>query len=199
MRTRTIVLALIVSILLVLTVGTVSASASGGCQKHYVKWGETLYSIGRKYDVAPYAIAAYNGFSDPDYIKGGIVVCVPYGPPYPGSYYGYPSHSPKIHYVHEGETLYSIGRHYNVDPYAIARANHLYNPDYVKMGTKIYIPSGPPYPGYDYYKHQYGYKHDYGYKYDYGYKHDYGGYDGYGMGYGYHDGDQVGYGYHGGY
>lgn len=89
MRRKTFVLALIVAVLITLTVGTLSASASGyGCRKHYIQWGETLYSIGRAYNVAPYAIAAYNGIANPNYIQGGRWLCVPYGPPYPG-YYGY--------------------------------------------------------------------------------------------------------------
>lgn len=159
MRSKIFVLALMVAIMLSLTVGTLSASASGGCRTHYVQWGETLYSIGRMYNVAPYSIAAYNGISNPDYVQGGTVVCVPYGPPYPGPDYGHYPH-PRIHYVQFGETLYSIGRLYNVDPYAIADANHLYDADYVKAGTKLYIPYGPPYPGY-YYPYDYGYKgHD---------------------------------------
>ncbi|RME46637.1 MAG: LysM domain-containing protein [Chloroflexi bacterium] len=166
MRSRILVLALIMAMLLMLTAGTLSASASG-CRTHYVQWGETLYSIGRMYGVDPYAIAAYNGLSNPNYVKGGTYLCIPYGPPYPGGYYGYypyyPSPSYRTHYVQEGETLYSIGRLYNVDPYAIAQANGLYNPDYVKAGWTLYIPYGPPYPGY------YGYYYDgYGY-YDHGY------------------------------
>lgn len=179
MRSRVIVLALIVSVLMMLTVGTLSASASGGCRKHHVKWGETLYSIGRMYNVSPWAIAAYNGIHDPDYIKGGTYICVPYGPPYPDHY---PHH--QKHYVRFGETLFSIGRLYNVDPYAIAHVNGLSDPNYVKGGTMLYIPSGPPYPG-DHYKHYDGY---YGGHYD-------GYYDGHYDGHyaGYYDGHYDGY------
>ncbi|MFQ5342393.1 MAG: LysM peptidoglycan-binding domain-containing protein [Anaerolineae bacterium] len=154
MRSKVFVLALIVAVMLMLTIGTLSASASG-CQTHYVQWGETLYSIGRMYNVDPYAIAAYNGISDPNYVKGGTYICVPYGPAYPGGYDGYYPY-PRTHYVQYGETLYSIGRLYNVDPYAIADANHLADPNYVKGGTVLYIPYGPPYPGY-YYGYGYGY------------------------------------------
>lgn len=152
MRRKTLMLALIIAIALTLAVGSVGVSASGDCQKHYVRYGETLYSIGRAYNVDPWAIAAYNGISDPNYIQGGTWICVPYGPPYPGGYYyPYPYKPyPRVHYVKYGETLYSIGRLYNVDPYAIAQANNLYDPNYVKAGWKLYIPYGPPYPGYGY-------------------------------------------------
>ena len=49
------------------------------------------------------------------------------------------------HTVSYGETLYSIGRYYGVNPHAIARANNLYNPDYIYAGQVLYIPSGGGY------------------------------------------------------
>ena len=72
------------------------------------------------------------------------------------------------HKVYYGETLYSIGRMYGVNPYRIADANNLYNPNHIYAGQVLYIPA-PDY-GYD---HGYGHKPDYGhkpvYKPDYGY------------------------------
>ena len=53
------------------------------------------------------------------------------------------------HCVRYGETLYSIGRMYNVDPYYIAHVNGLYNPNHIYAGQVLYIPSdGPSYPWY---------------------------------------------------
>jgi LysM repeat protein len=49
------------------------------------------------------------------------------------------------HTVHYGETLFSIGRCYDVYPYAIADANGLWNPDYIYAGQVLYIPDGPAY------------------------------------------------------
>jgi hypothetical protein len=90
MRSKVLLLAVVVALVLSLAVGTVSASASGyGCRKHYVQWGETLYSIGRHYNVNPYSIASANYIRHPDYIRGGTWLCVPYGPPYPGYDRGY--------------------------------------------------------------------------------------------------------------
>jgi LysM repeat protein len=52
------------------------------------------------------------------------------------------------HTVSYGDTLYSIGRYYGVNPYAIARANNLYNPNYIYAGQVLYIPQGYyPSPG----------------------------------------------------
>ena len=56
------------------------------------------------------------------------------------------------HCVQWGETLYSIGRMYDKDPYYIAQANGLYNPNHIYAGQVLYIPpDGPSYPWYGHY------------------------------------------------
>ncbi len=45
------------------------------------------------------------------------------------------------HTVQYGETLYSIGRHYGIDPRRIAEANGLSGLDYVYAGQILHIPS----------------------------------------------------------
>jgi len=59
---------------------------------------------------------------------------------------------PGYHVVRPGETLFSIGRLYGVNPYTIASMNGLANPNYIQIGQLLYIP-GPvwsppswPYP-----------------------------------------------------
>jgi LysM repeat protein len=47
-----------------------------------------------------------------------------------------------VHIVHPGETLFSIGRWYGVNPWAIARANGLVNPNYIWCGQRLVIPTG---------------------------------------------------------
>ncbi|MCB0177331.1 MAG: LysM peptidoglycan-binding domain-containing protein [Anaerolineae bacterium] len=62
------------------------ASASGYCQQdrcHVVQWGETLFSIGRMYNVNPYSIADANGLWNPNQIYAGQALFIPNGPPYP--------------------------------------------------------------------------------------------------------------------
>ncbi|MCB0162856.1 MAG: LysM peptidoglycan-binding domain-containing protein, partial [Anaerolineae bacterium] len=62
------------------------ASASGYCQQdrcHVVQWGETLFSIGRMYDVNPYSIAEANGLYNPNHIFAGQRLYIPNGPGYP--------------------------------------------------------------------------------------------------------------------
>ena len=44
------------------------------------------------------------------------------------------------HTVHYGETLFSIGRYYGVNPYYIAEVNNLPNPNCIYAGQVLYIP-----------------------------------------------------------
>ncbi|MBN1876673.1 MAG: LysM peptidoglycan-binding domain-containing protein [Anaerolineae bacterium] len=46
------------------------------------------------------------------------------------------------HIVQPGETLFAIARRYGVDPWALARANGLVNPNYIFVGQQIVISSG---------------------------------------------------------
>ncbi len=55
--------------------------------------------------------------------------------------------------VHYGDTLFAICRKFGVDPYEIARANGLPNPNHIYAGQVLYIPAGGycPHCGRDYY------------------------------------------------
>lgn len=58
------------------------------------------------------------------------------------------------HVVRPGETLFAIGRLYSVNPYTIAQVNGLSNPNYIRIGQVLCIPSSsgwtspPPQPYY---------------------------------------------------
>ncbi len=71
-------LALVVVLVMQLVLAaSVSASAptekpaAGGGRWHLVRWGETLYSIGRMYGVSYWAIAQANGITNPNRIYAG--------------------------------------------------------------------------------------------------------------------------------
>jgi len=49
--------------------------------------------------------------------------------------------APRYHVVRAGETLFSIGRRYGVNPWSIASANHLYNANRIYAGQCLYIPA----------------------------------------------------------
>lgn len=211
----------IIIVVVALQLGVVSVASASGGSYHKVRYGDTLYSIARYYGTSVYKISEVNGLYNPNHIYAGQVLYIPAG----GYGHGYPDHGDcysgcghtdhgykSYHRVHYGETLYSIGRRYDVHPNHIADVNNLYNPNYIYAGQVLYIPSGSSYPypygkyGHGKYGHgkdgygKYGHGKD-GYGKD-GYDHggydrgyDYGRYDHgskYGQGYGY---DYTGYYY----
>jgi len=96
---------------------------------HRVAWGETLFSIGRLYNVSA------NRLANPNRIYAGRWLYIPAGPGYPrpqpcGSYYT----------VQSGDTLFRIGRIYGVSPWSIARANGIYNMNYIWVGQRLFVP-----------------------------------------------------------
>ena len=50
------------------------------------------------------------------------------------------------HWVQPGETVFSIGRLYGVNPWTISAANGLANPNWIYAGQRLYIPAGNGYP-----------------------------------------------------
>ena len=130
MRKMIIILAAVLILgLLTTTVGSAAPPAYGPIY-HCVRYGETLFSIGRLYGVNPYAIASANGIPNPNRIYAGQWLLIP-------TYYPY---YPRIHVVAYGETLLSIARWYGVSPWAIAQANGIWNLNYIYAGQRLVIP-----------------------------------------------------------
>jgi LysM repeat protein len=74
--------------------------------------------------------------------------------------YGYGYGHGNMHCVQYGETLYSIGLMHGVSAWAIAQHNGIVNPNYIRAGQCLSIPSGGNYgdhggPGYGHGKPQY--------------------------------------------
>lgn len=124
-----------------------SASPSesyGYGQVHCVRFGETLFGIGRMYGVSPWAIAAANGIANPNFIRAGQCLTIPghghvpphYPPPHPPKW---PPH-PACYWVMPGDTLYSIGMRFGVSPWSIAHANGIVNPNFIRAGQCLKIP-----------------------------------------------------------
>lgn len=130
MRKMMIILAAVLILgLLTTTVGYAAPPAYGPIY-HYVRYGETLSSIGRLYGVNPYSIAQTNGILNPNRIYAGQVLLIPtYYPQYPHT-----------HIVAYGETLLSISRLYGVSPWSIAQANGIWNLNYIYAGQRLVIP-----------------------------------------------------------
>lgn len=104
---------------------------------HGVRPGETLFSIGRLYNVSPWAIARANYLADPNKIYAGQRLYIPDGPAYPGKPCG------QYYHVQIGDTLHGIGRRYGANPWVIAAANGIYNLNYIYVGQVLYIPCHP--------------------------------------------------------
>ena len=79
----------------------------------------------------------------------------------------------RYHTVQYGDTVYSIGRLYGVNPQQIISTNSLVNADYIYVGQRLYIPCSngyghqpQPYPGEGHYP-AVGYGYDFtGYYYE---------------------------------
>jgi LysM repeat protein len=121
-----------------------TAPAPGTPIVHTVKPGETLFSIGRLYNVNPYAIAAANNIPYPYIIYPGQQLTITTGttppgpnptpvPPRPGTCRNY-------HRVLPGENLFRISTAYGVPMSTIAAANGIVNYNLIFAGQTLCIP-----------------------------------------------------------
>ena len=122
---------------LVFSVGLAPAAAApaelASSSWHWVRPGETVFSIGRLYGVNPWTISAANHLANPNRIYAGQHLYIPAGHGYPppcGSYYR----------VKPGDSLHSIGRAYGMSPWTIASANGIYNLNRIYVGQRLLIP-----------------------------------------------------------
>ncbi len=109
-----------------------------------VTWGDTLYSLARRFGVTVAAIVQANNLANPNYIRVGQVLWIPgqAAPPTPPS--------PVTYVVQPGDNLYRISLRFGVSVQAIAAANNIVNPWYIRVGQVLIIPTGgppPPPPG----------------------------------------------------
>lgn len=115
---------------------------------YIVRWGDTLFSIARRFGTTVDAIKAANGLTSDLIIVGQELTIpgggVPPGPPPP------PDGGPIVHIVQPGENLFRIALRYGTTVDAIARANNVANPWYIYVGQRLIIPGtdgGTPPPG----------------------------------------------------
>ncbi len=139
-RLRIFLVALLIGVMLLLALGPATASAADpgypcGPRYHVVCRGETLTRIAWRYGTTVQAIAAANGIWNPNRIYAGQVLLIPC-PPGPW----HPGPRPTCHVVRWGETLFGIARMYGTSVWAIARANHICNINYIRAGQCLIIP-----------------------------------------------------------
>jgi LysM repeat protein len=110
-----------------------TATAQAGT--HTVRKGETLSGIASRYGVTVDQMVGANHLKDPNLIIAGAVLRVP------GSR-GSSAGSPRTHKVRSGENLSAIAARYGVSVEALARANHLTDPNLIVTGRRLRIPRG---------------------------------------------------------
>lgn len=131
--------------------------------EHVVRAGETVYALGRLYNVPPKAIIDQNGIPSPYRLRVGDVVVIPMGTPAPraampqlvnaqrvqGGAQPYPVRAEpaptyqqeRSYIVQPGDTLYSLSRRFGLSVDAIAAANRLAKPYTISVDQRLFIPS----------------------------------------------------------
>ncbi|MEM7125197.1 MAG: LysM peptidoglycan-binding domain-containing protein [Chloroflexota bacterium] len=117
---------------------------------HIVRSGDTLRDIALAYGTTTYALAQINGIHDINRIEVGQHIYISgHGTYHQPQNYQSHYHKPQsparncisYHVVHQGENLTKIARRYHLDPYYLAKANHIYNLNHVYTGQKLCIPT----------------------------------------------------------
>jgi len=121
---------------------------------HVVRWGETLFCIGRAYGVDPWAIASQNGIYYTNYIYPGTILQIPNAPatlpagPTCTRQFTVPGPGPwpvgctcrYYHTITTGQTLSGISLYYGVNMWSIAECNNIYNLNYIRTADTLCIP-----------------------------------------------------------
>jgi LysM repeat protein len=120
------------------------AATTSGNQTYVVKAGDTLFSIGRLYNVNPYAIAAANNIPYPYIIYPGQQLTIPTGgtvppgstpvPPKPGGC--------RYHHMVRQQNLFRISLAYGVPMSTIAAANGITNYNLIMLAKHCVFQHG---------------------------------------------------------
>lgn len=129
---------------------------SGDCFSYTVQAGDTLSSIAWAYGDTVAGLTYRNGIVNPNLIRAGqtLQVCpgggsggypgkptYPTYPTKPGTGKPWPIACAQTYVVQPGDTLYSIGLAYGVSVNALMKVNNLYDPNVIRVGQTLCIPS----------------------------------------------------------
>lgn len=134
-----------------------NSSSYGGSGTVTVQSGQTIYSIARANNLSPDELARANNIAPPYAIRVGQRLTVPgradpvtpsvaRAEPQTIEATNAPSSRPQFgqgdtHVVRPGETLFAVGRAYDLNPFTIAEHNRLSEPYALKVGQTLRIPS----------------------------------------------------------
>jgi LysM repeat protein len=100
--------------------------------------GDTLYSIGEKYDLPVSLLMRVNRIKDPYNLIIGTKLCIPGDPAQLPSKPDVPK--PKTHIVAAGDTLYLIAKKYQIKLDDLMEQNPNIDPYNLMIGTKLCLP-----------------------------------------------------------
>ncbi len=145
---RILFVALIVIAAVLLTAASPNQAVAAGPAYHVVRPGQNLSGIAAMYGVSTWSLANANGIWNWNLLYVGQVLTIPYGgysnyvgyynPPAP-VYYPRPTYA-CYYWVKYGDTMSSIAWRYRLDPWTLARANGIYNLNWIYAGQALRIP-----------------------------------------------------------
>jgi LysM repeat protein len=122
-----------------LTVSVVTPATAG--DEVIVQSGDTLWDLARKHGTTVAALAALNQIDDPSVIRIGqrIVLRPPAAVAAPSAPAPAPA-APIVYVVRPGDTLWGIATHFRTTVAALAQANSLVDPSFIRIGQALAIP-----------------------------------------------------------
>ena len=123
-----------------------AATTAPAARIHQVQPGEYLIAIAAQYGTTVTAMAEANGLANPSFIRAGDRLRVPGVAPAPTSRHA-ASQAPApgvLHVIVAGENLTGIAAHYGTTVAAIAQANAIADPSYIRIGDTLRIPGTRP-------------------------------------------------------
>lgn len=145
---KVLIVGIIILAAVLLTAASPAKALAWGPSYHVVQPGETLSGIASRYGVSAWSMANANGILNWNLVYVGQVLSIPYAgyPSYvnyyqPARYPYYPRMAYGCYYwVRYGDTMTSIAARYGGDPWVIARANSIYNLNWIWAGQRLLIP-----------------------------------------------------------
>jgi N-acetylmuramoyl-L-alanine amidase len=115
---------------------------------HLIQAGEYLIAIADRYGTTVAAIAQANHLSNPSFIRAGDRLRIPgpvaTPPGKPAAAAATPTTAITLHVVQAGENLTGVAAHYGTTIAAIAQANAITNPSFIRAGDQLRIPGARP-------------------------------------------------------
>jgi len=130
-------------------IGARQAPSCPGGFLHQIRSGDTLYALASRFGTTVDAILRANPGTDPASLRVGQLLCIPTAmvpsvpavPP-PGRPPGPACPSGFLYQIRSGDTFYAIARTHGTTVDALRRANPRVNPNSLRVGQLICIPTG---------------------------------------------------------